>query len=50
VRAQLYRYSFTRLGEPGWWKRTLIGEYMPALTREQVQEALRALPEGGSDF
>lgn len=33
VRALLYRYSFTRRGEPGWWKRTLIGEWMTPIAR-----------------
>lgn len=33
VRALLYRYEFTRRGEPGWWKRTLIGEWMPTIPR-----------------
>lgn len=30
VRAQLYRYRFTRLGDgqQGWWARELVGEYM----------------------
>jgi len=25
VRARLYRYEFTRPGEPGWWRRRLLG-------------------------
>jgi hypothetical protein len=36
VRALYYRYEFTRLGEPtrAWWKRALVGEYLPALARD----------------
>ena len=29
IRAQLYRYHFTNFGERGWWKRELLGYYMP---------------------
>jgi hypothetical protein len=38
VRAQLYRYAFTRLGEPtkAWWRRTLLGEYAPPLSLEDA--------------
>ena len=36
VRAELYNYEFTRLGESGtgraWWKRQLIGEYFPPVS------------------
>lgn len=28
VRALVYRYEFTRRGEAGWWRRTLIGSWM----------------------
>ncbi len=28
VRALLYRYEFTRNRKDGWWKRTLVGEYL----------------------
>jgi hypothetical protein len=31
VRAQHYRYRFTTFGEEGWWKRELVGEYLPPL-------------------
>lgn len=33
VRASFYRYAFTRLGdpEPGYWKRTYLGSYLPPL-------------------
>lgn len=38
VRADLYRYQFTNPGERGWWKRTLLGTYLPpiALRDESV--------------
>jgi hypothetical protein len=28
IRAELYRYEMTRLGETPWWRRTRVGEYM----------------------
>jgi hypothetical protein len=36
IRAQYYRYAFTRPGDTtgAWWKRTLVGEYLPVLTRD----------------
>ncbi|HVD76180.1 MAG TPA: lipase maturation factor family protein, partial [Vicinamibacteria bacterium] len=36
VRARYYRYELTRLGEPtrAWWKRKVVSEYLPALTRD----------------
>jgi hypothetical protein len=36
LRARYYRYEFTRWGEAtdAWWKRTLVGEYLPVLTRD----------------
>ena len=44
VRARLYRYQFTPLGETGWWKRELIGEWLPALStdNEQFRQLLAA--------
>lgn len=35
IRAQLYRYQFTRPGDgsPDWWRRTLIGPYLPPVAR-----------------
>lgn len=37
LRADLYHYEFTKRGERGWWKRTLLGTYLPpvALRRDQ---------------
>lgn len=34
VRAELYRYEFTEPGDPsgGWWRRTRLGSYLPAVS------------------
>jgi hypothetical protein len=39
IRARYYRYEMTRLGEPtrDYWKRTLVGEYMRPLTRDDPE-------------
>ncbi|MBS2012991.1 MAG: lipase maturation factor family protein [Deltaproteobacteria bacterium] len=37
VRAQLFRYEMTRPGEPGWWRRTLVGEYMRPLSKNDPE-------------
>ena len=29
IRARLYRYQFAPLGDKAWWKRELIGEWLP---------------------
>jgi hypothetical protein len=44
VRARLYRYQFAPLGEKGWWRRELIGEWLPALSadNEQLRQLLAA--------
>jgi hypothetical protein len=34
IRVRRYLYRFTARGEKGWWKRTLIGEYLPPLSLE----------------
>ena len=34
IRAQLYRYHFAPLGEKGWWRRELVGEWLPPLSVE----------------
>jgi lipase maturation factor len=34
VRASYYRYELTGFGEPGWWRRTRLGSYLPALRRD----------------
>jgi Lipase maturation factor len=49
IRALYYRYRFTRPGEDpaAWWKRTLVSEYLPPLTRDdpRLDDYLRR--EGG---
>ena len=37
IRARLYRYRFTPLGEKGWWKRAPIGEWLPALSTDDPE-------------
>jgi len=32
VRARLWRYHFTKLGEKGWWTREFRGEYIPVVS------------------
>jgi hypothetical protein len=34
VRALLYEYEFTRFGEPGWWHRRLVREWLPPLSAD----------------
>jgi hypothetical protein len=36
IRAQYYRYEFAPLGDPGgaWWKRTLVGTWIPPLSAD----------------
>lgn len=34
VRASLYRYAFARPGEPGWWTRERVGDYLRPLSRD----------------
>ncbi len=37
IRARLYRYRFAAPGDPAWWKRELIGEWLPALSVDDPQ-------------
>jgi hypothetical protein len=37
VRARLYRYHFAPPGDPAWWKREAIGEWLPALSIDDSQ-------------
>ena len=48
VRALYYRYELTRLSEPGrdWWKRTLVSDYLPPLTRDDPR-LIQYLREAG---
>jgi hypothetical protein len=34
IRARLYRYRFAPIGDPAWWKREAIGEWLPALSTD----------------
>ena len=47
IRGRYYRYQFTRWGEPGWWRRTLVGEYLPPLSADspELKDALATAPE-----
>jgi hypothetical protein len=44
VRARFYRYRYTSWRERrrtgAWWERTLVGEYLPAVSREDVEETI----------
>ena len=47
IRGRLYRYEFTARGEQGWWRRTLISEYLPPLsaTSPELKDFLDRAPE-----
>lgn len=49
VRAELYLYKFTDAGEPGWWKRTRLAEYLPPLTLQNRDFRNLLLQEGWLD-
>lgn len=34
IRARLFRYRFTEWGEPGWWRRSLVGVYLAPKTAD----------------
>ncbi len=34
---RLYRYRFAPLGDQAWWKRELLGEWLPALSIDDEQ-------------
>jgi len=36
IRARLYRYKFAPTGDPAWWKREPIGEWLPALSTDNA--------------
>jgi hypothetical protein len=43
IRARYYRYQLTRPGESAWWRRTLVSEYLPPLSRDSPElEQLRS--------
>jgi hypothetical protein len=41
IRADWYRYRFTKPGERGWWTRTFVAEYLPAVTLPPTRDAIR---------
>ena len=41
IRADWYRYRFTNPGERGWWTRTFVAEYLPAVTLPRTPDAVR---------
>jgi len=44
VRARLYKYKFAPPGDPAWWHRTLIGDWLPALSTSDLEETIQAQP------
>ena len=38
IRADWYRYQFTKPGNRGWWTRTYSGEYLPPITLHRVAD------------
>lgn len=44
IRARLYRYQFAAPGEKAWWKRTLIGDWLPPLGISDLQDTIQAQP------
>ena len=49
VRASYYRYELTRFGQPGWWRRTRLGLYLPPLRRDDPR-LLDALERSGLEL
>jgi hypothetical protein len=37
IRARLYHYQFVPRDEKGWWRRELIGEWLPALSADNEE-------------
>jgi len=44
IRARLYKYEFAPPGEPAWWHRTLLAEWLPALEISDLEEAIKSEP------
>ena len=47
VRAQHYRYQYTEIGskqaqEGAWWKRRLIGSYLPEVSLESLESYIKS--------
>jgi hypothetical protein len=37
IRADWYRYHFTKPDERGWWTRTFVAEYLPPMTLRRAR-------------
>src|SRR5437764_9608783 len=37
IRARLYRYHFAPIGDPAWWKRERIGDWLPARSTDDTE-------------
>jgi hypothetical protein len=44
VRARLYEYEFAPPGDLAWWHRTLLGEWLPALSTSDLEGAIHSQP------
>ncbi|HEX4086180.1 MAG TPA: lipase maturation factor family protein, partial [Chthoniobacteraceae bacterium] len=44
IRARLYRYEFAPPGEKAWWRRQVIGEWMPALGVDDLKDMVHSEP------
>ena len=44
IRARLYLYQFAPLGEPVWWHRTLLGDWLPPLSVDDLQGIVQEQP------
>ena len=38
IRADWYRYRFSKPGDRGWWTRTYVGEYVPPITLKRAAD------------
>jgi lipase maturation factor len=38
IRADWYRYRFTKPGESGWWTRTFVAEYLPPMMLHRAED------------
>ena len=41
IRADWYRYRFTKPGDRDWWTRTYVGEYVPPITLKRATDEVR---------
>jgi hypothetical protein len=44
IRARLYTYEFAPPGDPAWWHRTLLGDWLPPLSTSDLDETIQAEP------